>query len=116
MGGSNKISESLAVLIWKYLHEYPDESIERVAKVFNISPATVQRVLDASHRDVRHLGKPRDGSREKPDLTRLQVAAVIGFYLQGTKQREIAKLVPCGTSTITRILDGKHRYNGTKFR
>jgi hypothetical protein len=116
VGGSNKIDSSLAVLIWQYLHDYPDESIERVADVFNVSPATTQRVLDASHRDVRHLGKPRDGSREKPDLSRLQVAAVIGLHLQGTKQREIARLVPCGTSTITRILDGKHRYNDKKIR
>lgn len=116
MGGENKISASLAVLIWDYLRKYANEPVERVAKVFQVSSATVQRVLDASHRDVRHLGKPRDSSREKPDLSRLQVAAVIGFHVQGTKQREIAKLIPCGTSTIARILDGKHRYNDKKLR
>ena len=116
MGGSNKISSTLAVLIWEYLEEYASEPIERVAKVFQVSPATVQRVLDASHPDVRHLEMPRDSSRRKPDLTRIQVAAVVGFYVQGTRQREIARLIPCGTSTIARILDGKHRYNEKKIR
>ena len=116
MGGSNKISASLATLVWEYLRDYSDEPCERVAKVFMVSPATVQRVLDASHPDVRHLGKPRDGTREKPDLTRLQVAAVIGFYTQGVKKREIARLIPCGTSSVDRILAGKHRYNDKKMR
>ena len=97
--------------VWQALRLYDHLSIREVAKLCNVSPSTVRRVLDGRHPGSKTWDRPRE--RRKPNLPLSQeyVFVVLGFHSQGMKISDIRKRTGVGRTTIHRILKGTHRHS-----